>query len=119
MKRRTIQYRLQGIAPDGTYDVTARIVDQTTIDGQPLDSPAELATDPSGSGFLSSITNTTGTTGSSSPGQSKSGTAATDNPGKGGLLPGGLPIQLPFTAPSWIVWALAAAGIVFVLEARQ
>lgn len=114
---RRIQYRLQGIAPDGTYDVTARIVDQSTIDGEPLDSPLELATDPTGSGYLSSILNTSGSTGSTNPGQSNSGTDATSNPGRGGLLPGGLPIKLPWpTAPSWILWALAAAGILFVVE---
>jgi hypothetical protein len=117
MNARKIQYRLQGIAPDGTYDVTARIIDQTTLDGQPLDSPAELATDASGSGLQSSFSNT-GSAGSQSP--SASGQSTTSNPGQGGLLPGGLPITLPWkTAPNWLIWAIAAAGGFLVLEVAR
>ncbi len=135
MIARRIEYRITGpgrrrprlgdVTTDATgqqYEVSAAIVSQTTMDGQPLDSPLVLATDPSGSGSNSNIDNTG--SGPATPAQIAAATAAAKaragGSGSGGLgLANIFPVNIP--APlQWLAAALLLGGTAFlVLEKRR
>jgi len=126
-----------GELPGPTYEVTARIVDQTALDGSALDTPAALTFSTDGTSGSNSDPAATGATGLSSADRAAAAARAvaaamardgaatgssTGGAGSGGLYPGpgGLPLSLPPIPKSYLLWGLAAvAAVVVVAGARK